>query len=336
MPKLPKKSCDSLKFPALKTQFSNIDLFTISMPMDQALAKLTFDDLDLIPNSWRVSRVLDPRRVATIANSLTHNQIMPLSGVLVCVDATPLFTQASSCNTIGQLSIPADARWIVTDGQHRLAALAAQSSSNQTATIPVHVLADPGLKNCQTIFNAIHHRSLGESKDQIDAISEKLATECPVFKGFIDWKRSALAPRSAMLFTLSALKTANRELLRNISSRDDLYDLTSAFWLAIDDLFPNWQQVREGMITAGFLRQNFLTTHGVVLQAMGRVGADFIVNEHREWGNTLAPWKKLDWSRHNDQWNGAITIAGRVWKSSTAVKNTYLILKKSCSGISNS
>lgn len=320
------RTAPPLSFAALSTRIRGLTLFTISMPISEACERLRFDEPEVVPEAWRPSRIHDRKRVDVLSKALVSGDL-PISGLLICIDARIRFIPTASGQPIGRIELPASSVWIVADGQHRLQALRKlDGRTSARGTIPVHVLADPGMRKCQPLFLAIHQRSQGGATEHLNGINERLATECPVFIGFVDWKRSALAPRSAMLFTLSALRSANRELLRHLPAGSDGYAMAEAFWSAVDHLIPAWDEVRTGKRTAGTLRADSISSHGVVLQAMGRIGGELLAKGRTQWTKILTPWGEIDWSRQDPRWNGAATINGRVWKSASAVKGTADIL----------
>ena len=90
----------------------------------------------------------------------------------------------------------------------------------------------------------------------------------------IETERSSLSERSRKLFTLSALHFAILEML----SEKELKDFTAAtkkcqeFWEIVGAQIPEWAYIREAKMTAGKVRQDFIHSHAIVMQALGRVG----------------------------------------------------------------
>ena len=311
--------------PALMTRLNGVVLYTIAVPVREACNNLIFNEAGMIPVGWRVTRRLDAKRVTAMTTGL-RNLHLPLSAPLACIDAALKFVPLSSESTLGHLHVPSDAKFILVDGQHRISALK-DFIRKSSDSIPLHVVSDPKLRSCQDIYEKIHLRSHGIENDRIAKVTQRLATECPIFTGFVDWRRSALSPRSAMLFTLSALTFANRELLRDYQDTVDDYELASSFWIAVDKNIPDWENVRSGKMTAGALRAATISSHGVVLQAMGRAAAPLLASIRRFDPNHLLRWSTLDWSRGQSLWEGAAIMGGKVWKSSLAISRTSEILR---------
>ena len=96
---------------------------------------LTFDPPDL-PPQLRAQRVLNKARVPQIARYLVGNpKSYVLSAITASIDADVRFEAESALQDgvrVGQLVIPAEARILVNDGQHRRAAI----TEALTAAVP--------------------------------------------------------------------------------------------------------------------------------------------------------------------------------------------------------
>ena len=72
----------------------------------------------------------------------------------------------------------------------------------------------------------------------------------------------------------------------------------------------------------------FIHTHGVVLHALGRVGADLITLYPDDWQDRLEILATIDWTRTNlDLWDGRAIINGRVSKSKSSITLTVNVIK---------
>ena len=54
------------------------------------------------------------------------------------------------------------------------------------------------------------------------------------------------------------------------------------FWETVAENMDEWQLVREGKITAGEVRQDYINSHAVVLQALGRAGQTLLCPSPRD------------------------------------------------------
>jgi DNA sulfur modification protein DndB len=143
-------------------------------------------------------------------------------------------------------------------------------------------------------------------------------------------ERSTLSARSRRLFTLSAIYTATNALIQNLEPRplDDLVTYAVTFWDEISRHFPEWQQVRERKLTAGEVRRDFIHSHGIALQALGRVGNTLLQEKPNAWKGALKQLRTIDWSRSNAKlWEGRAMIGGKVSKAGHNVQLTTNVVK---------
>ena len=79
------------------------------------------------------------------------------------------------------------------------------------------------------------------------------------------------------------------------------------------------------------VRQNFIHSHGIVLQALGRVGHALVGQPKDVRSHVLGGLDQIDWSRHNVRtWEGRAMIGGRIVKSFQNVILTSNYIKKAC------
>src|SRR5690606_31356692 len=148
-------------------------------------------------------------------------------------------------------------------------------------TIAVVFFHDRGLERCQQMFADLNRHAVKPSpslsvlydhRNAAGSVARHLGLTSKVFRNLIETERSSLSQRSRKLFTLSALNFAVLEML----SAKELEDFTSAsqkcleYWEVVGELIPEWVHVRNGKMTAGEVRQDFIHSHAIVLQALGR------------------------------------------------------------------
>jgi DNA sulfur modification protein DndB len=144
----------------------------------------------------------------------------------------------------------------------------------------------------------------------------------------VEMERSTLSARSRKLFTLSAIHSATAALIYGHAVPDDQrVEFATRYWDEIGPLFPEWQHVRDGRITAGDVRRDFIHSHGITLQALGRVGNALL--HGTDWRQRIKRLKKLDWSRSNvTLWEGRAMVGGRVSKAAQHVTLTTNTVKR--------
>jgi DNA sulfur modification protein DndB len=237
------------------------------------------------------------------------------------------------------------ARFIINDGQHRRAAIEMALRDRPEVgdeTIAVVFFLDLGLQRCQQMFADLNRyavrpsRSIGvlyDHRDEAAELARLVVLRSPVFRNVVEMERSTLSIRSRKLFTLSAIYTATSALTAGFDGEhtfDARRDLASAFWEEVAKQFPEWQLVRERKITAGEVRQDYIHSHGIVLQALGKAGNALLRDAaNGQWKNNLRVLKKVDWSRANTKlWEGRAMLGGRVQKAEQNVTLTTNLIKR--------
>jgi DNA sulfur modification protein DndB len=155
-----------------------------------------------------------------------------------------------------------------------------------------------------------------------------------VFRDIVDMEKSSLAKRSRKLFTLSAFYNACADLVNGMATGNltEDADLARDFWEAVAEHFPAWAQVREGRIPASEVREGFIHSHGIALQALGIAGNALLKLHPKDWRKRLSALEKIDWSRANAKvWEGRALIGGKVSKVTTNVVLTTNVIKKALS-----
>ena len=155
-------------------------------------------------------------------------------------------------------------------------------------TIAVVFFLDPGLDRCQQMFADLNRYAIRPSKslsilydhrDYTAQLTKALIAKSPAFRDLVELEKTSLAPRSRRLFTLSALYHATAELLAGMEDEPQhLAELAVSYWESVASRLPEWQRVRLGELSAGEVRMDYIHTHGVVLQALGRVGNVLLVS----------------------------------------------------------
>jgi len=152
------------------------------------------------------------------------------------------------------------------------------------------------------------------------------------FKEIVDMEKSSLAPRSRKLFTLSAFYNACADLVAGLATGDlsDDAKLARDFWEQVATHFPAWAQVREGRMPASEVREGFIHSHGIALQAIGKAGNALLRLHPDDWQQRLSALEKIDWSKANAKvWEGRALIGGKVSKAhgglDIILRNPYLL-----------
>lgn len=303
-----------------------------------------FDEEELLPE-LRAQRILNKARIPEIASYIMNNpKDYVFSAITASIDGQVRFVPFGDNpgqKRVGSLHIPMDSRFIINDGQHRRAAIEyalRERPELADETIAVVFFIDNRLERCQQMFadlnrNAIRpSKSLGVLYDQREGkaiVAKNVVLKSPVFKDVIELERSTLSARSRKLFTLSSIYFATRELLDGIEEEQDKkIDIALLFWEEVAKHIPEWSFVRERKMTSGEVRSEFIHSHGIALQSLGKLGNTLLLNHKKTWKQKLKGIKKINWSRSNAKlWEGRAMIGGRISKASHNITLTTNILK---------
>jgi len=235
------------------------------------------------------------------------------------------------------------ARFVINDGQHRRAAIEMALRENPEIgdeTIAVVFFMDLGLERCQQMFADLNRygvrpsRSIGvlyDHRDEQAELARLVVFRSSLFKDVVELEKTTLAKRSRRLFTLSALHNATRALVHDLhrDSVEELADIAVGYWEEVAKQFPEWKQVRDGKMMASEIRGDRIHSHGIVLQALGRVGSALLAAPGKGWKSKLKKLKTIDWSRSNTKlWEGRAIAAGQVRKSGNNLTLTTNAIKQ--------
>ena len=332
-------------FPAIRGIQAQREYFVSMCPLSLIPKIFLFDEEELVPE-LRAQRTLNKGRVPELARYILDNpRDYAFSAITASVDGDMRFeamTEASDeRQRVGLLHVPMSARFIINDGQHRRAAVEMALRENPDLiheSIAVVFFQDRGLERCQQLFADLNRHAIRPSKsigilydhrDDRSEITRQVVAQSALFREVVEMERSTLSAGSRKLFTLSALYSATKAFLQGFNDEpaEDKAERASEFWDAVTEHFRDWQLVRERRLSAGEVRRDFIHSHGVVLQAIGRAGSALVRRYPKSWRKKLGVLATLDWSRKNPDWEGRAMIGGRVSKSGQNVTLTCNAIK---------
>ena len=333
-------------FPALKGRQATRDYFVAMCPL-RTIPKIFLFDEEEVSAEVRAQRTLNRQRVPEIAQYILENpEDYVFSALTASIDGQIEFEPVGSASPdMGTLHIEMTARLLINDGQHRRAAIEEALKRNPDIgdeTVAVVFFLDPELKRCQQLFSDLNRYAIRTSKslsimydhrNDESVVTKGVALRCKVFEGLVEIEKSNLAARSKKLFTLSALHTANVTLLAHYQASDlnQLEKLAIDFWTSVGDQIPEWGLVRDGKMLASEVRQDFIHTHAIALQALGIVGHQILTlnsDKSVKWSEALSGLDSVDWRKSNlNVWEGRALINGRVSKTSQSVSLTANVVK---------
>lgn len=175
---------------------------------------------------------------------------------------------------------------------------------------------------------------LYDKRDRLSTVTLAIAEKVDAFKGMVDKDSVSLPIRSPKLFSLAALYDATSELLKHrLESKDgnvsdeELIKIGVEYWTAVSRVMPDWMKVKSGEMRSLELRQESISSHAVVLRALGGIGGD-LMEQPGSLGLRLSQLSKVDWSKKNKDWEGICIVANSVVSNRQARFATKAYLKK--------
>jgi DNA sulfur modification protein DndB len=333
-------------FPSLRGIQAGREYFVAMCPMRLIPKIFTFDQEDL-PPEYRAQRILNKGRIPALAKYVLKNRKdYVFSAITASINSKIRFESISKTDDeagkMGTLYVPLDAKFIINDGQHRRAAIEMALKERPELgdeTLAVVFFLDIGLKRCQQMFADLNRfairpsKSIGvlyDQRDQIATVAKIVALKSETFKGLVELERSTLSLRSRKLFTLSAIYNATESLIDGLDwDVDSLTREALSFWEETAKHFPEWEKVRRDEMAAGEVRKDYIHSHGIVLQSIGRVGNTLLRHQKGQWKKLLGKLEDIDWRRSNTRlWEGRALIGGKVSKAAANVALTSATIRK--------
>lgn len=333
-------------FPAIRGTQAAREYYVSMCPL-RLLPKIFLFNENEIGPELRAQRLLNKGRIPELTRYIVENpQDYVFSAITASIDSDVEFEPMSKSGEgrkMGVLKVPMSAQFIINDGQHRRAAIENALAENPKLgdeSIAVVFFLDPGLDRCQQMFADLNRyairpaRSLGvlyDHRDDKAQVAKMVVAKSPIFKDVVELEKTTLSLRSRKLFTLSAIYTATAALMKNVEEEDldARASIAAEYWEEIAKHMPEWNLVRQSKLTAGEVRGDFIHSHGVVLQALGRLGNSLFHHHAGDWRERLMPLAEVDWRRNNVKlWEGRAMVGGRVTKAQQNVLLTTNAIKQ--------
>ena len=339
-------------FPAMRGTIGNRTYYSCMMPLRVVPKMFTFRDWAEFSPEEREQRVLNQKRIPHIAKYMLDNEDGYLfASITASYKCSLEFRPSREADELGNVEMDFDeAEFVINDGQHRCAAIAAALKHNPALgdeTISVLLFPYESRDRMQQMFSDLN-RFVQKTSKSIDILYDKrdpysrLTLETlkmvDVFDGMVDKDAISIGVRSPKLFTLSTIYDSNKELLRfhdvegdSEEADESLHELTALtvrFWDVVADNMPVWKSVKAQHMRAMELRQESLASHATVMRAIGGAGAELMRDSPDDWENRLSGLQEIDWSKSNPQWEGVCVVAGSVSSNRQSRQATKAFVKR--------
>ena len=305
------------------------------------LSRLFPSEEEIILPEFRAQRRINETRIPEIKRYILQNRdTYVFSALSASIDGKFQFTPFMDTD-VGIFEVDMEAVFLINDGQHRKAAIEAamlEDPSLEKETISIVFFSDEGLSRSQQMFTDLNKHAvrtsnslstLYDTRDEIAVATKNVIESVPFFQKYTDKERDILGKNSSHLFTLNVIYKANQKILHKDSCSDEDVTFLLKFWNLVADNIVEWREVLEKSLTKKALRENYIVTLAITLNAFGRIGRCFYDDRALNMEDHLVRLRKIDWLRSNRKWVGrTIRENGKVLTSEESAALTCAQIKQ--------
>lgn len=328
----------SYKFPVVRGTQAKREYYIAMVPMgilDRLFSRGT--DEYILPE-YRAQRCINESRIPEMCDYIINNrENYVFSALSASIDGEFKFISSEADENLGILEVDMNAVFLINDGQHRKAAIEAaikEDSSISDETISIVFFKDEGLKRSQQMFADLNKHAvkstnslstLYDSRDDL-ANAVKYVVDNNVFLSkYVDKEKDNLGKNSMKLFTLSNFLRANKRIIKDEVSAAD-QEFIIHYWDQVVSNITEWNMLERKEFHKCTLREEYILTLSVTLQALGRLGNYFYTT--KEDLNKLKGLSKIDWLRANKEWLGrAVSASGKIMNNEDAITKICNLIK---------
>lgn len=330
------------QFPAVKGYQAGKEYYICMIPLG-LMSRIFVTDYSDVAAEHRAQRRLNESRIPEICDYILSNRdSYVFSALAASVDGEMQFVQSESGENVGVLEIDMNASFLINDGQHRKAAIdaaIAEDDSLKAETIAIVLYKDQGLQRSQQMFTDLNKHAvttskslntLYESKDPVALITKKTVDSIPFLRKYTDKEKDNLSKYSSNIFTLNTFQEANKRICKVIPDLEKSEQLIYSFWNNVVINMREWSEMDNGELSKKSLREDYITTQGLIILALGRLCEFYCANPEIRMVQSLKGLKKIDWLRNNEEcWmNRAIKPNGKINRNEQGIFLTYIQIKR--------
>ncbi len=320
----------TFNFPAVKGIQAGKDYFIAMVPLG-LVSKLFHNEEEFISPEYRAQRKINEARIPEMRDYILSNRSSYVfSALSASIDGEFEFIPQGGDANLGILKVNMDAVFVINDGQHRKAAIAAAISEDPSLrdeTISIVFFKDEGLHRSQQMFADLNKHAVKSTKslstlyDNRDGFSnavKSVIASVPFLNKYVDKENDNLGKNAFKLFTLANFSKSSKRIVKEEPISEDAITFLSDYWNLIFSKIVEWEMLENKELPKCSLREDYILTLAVTLNAFGRLGR--YIFEHRETIASLNRLKDVDWSRANIDWkNRAIDERGKIINTEAAV-----------------
>ena len=323
------------EFPVVRGFQANREYYISMVPL-KLLPRLFPGDDEIVTPEHRAQRKINEARIPEIKRYILENRdTYVFSALSASIDGEFEFI-ASNISNIGVLKVDMNSVFLINDGQHRKAAIEAalmEDRSLENETISIVFFKDLGLQRSQQMFTDLNKHAvktsnslstLYNSRDSLAVVTRNVIENVEFFRRYTDKERDILGKNSLNMFTLNNIYKANQIIVHNEECGEIQQKYLIEYWNAVADNIIEWQDVLKRTMTKKDLRENYIVTLAVTLNALGKLGRYFYENPDVDMYEFVPKLRNIDWLRSNDKnWKGrTINENGKVVNSENAAALT--------------
>lgn len=303
------------------------------------LSKLFQDEQEYISPDNRAQRCINEARIPEIRDYILENRNnYVFSALSASIDGNFKFIASNLDENLGVLEVDMDSVFLINDGQHRKAAIEAalkEDAGLAKETIAIVFFKDEGLKRSQQMFADLNKHAvkstmslstLYDDRDDLANAVKQVVAEIPFLNKYVDREKDTLGKNSLKLFTLANFLRANKRIIKDDNIDEEHIKFLKRYWQAIFTYIDEWGMLEKKQIYKCDLREEYILTLSVTLNAFGRLGRYFYENL-----NNLDSLKKLnsiDWMRANPEWiSRAVSKQGRIINNEDSIIKICNLIK---------
>lgn len=322
------------RFPVVRGRQAKREYYIAMVPL-KMLARLFPSDDEYISPEYRAQRRINETRIPAIRDYILDNRdTYVFSALSASIDGEYNFVGSPENQNIGILEVSLDAKFLINDGQHRKAAILAAISEDESLndeTISIVFFEDCGLQRSQQMFTDLNKHAvktsnsiaeLYDSRDELAVITRRVISHIPFFNHYTDREKDILGKYSSSLFTLNTIYNANKRIVSHSveTSIDKIENFLLLYWKTVSIYMEPWNELEKRIITKVDLREQYIVTQSVIIQAFGRLGHYFFVHPELDCDTYISKLAVIDWRRDSDNWkHRVIKQNGRMINNETAI-----------------
>ena len=320
------------KFPVVRGIQAGREYYIAMVPL-RMLEKMFPSENEYVPPEYRAQRKLNESRIPVISRYITENKnTYVFSALAASIDGEFEFISSNESPDTGILEVSLDARFLINDGQHRKAAIIDALNEKPelgNETISVVLYEDAGLLRSQQIFTDLNKHAvktsnsiaeLYDSRDSVAVITRSVVSSVAFLNEYTDKEKDNLGKYSSNLFTLNTFYSSIKRTIKGNTPSDSTLAFLCKYWNCVASNIIQWNELNKKEISKVDLRENYIVTQGVVIQAIGQVGSYFINNSEINMYEILKGLRNIDWRRSASIWkNRVIRADGKILTSNKAI-----------------